>query len=59
MSGNNRQIFHRQVERTKLSRKLTIPPPPLLYHFVNFPNRFRKIETCGRKNQLGDFEWPP
>jgi len=30
MSGNNRQIFHRQVERTKLSRKV-------LYHFVSSP----------------------
>jgi len=30
VSGNNRQIFHEQVERTKLSRKV-------LYYFVNFP----------------------
>jgi len=29
--GNNRQIFHGQIERTKLSRKV-------FYHFVNFPN---------------------
>jgi len=31
VSGNNRQIFHGQVERIKLSRKV-------LYHFVSFPN---------------------
>jgi len=31
MSENNRQIFHGQVERTKLSRKV-------FYHFVSFPN---------------------
>ena len=30
VSGNNRQIFHGQVKRTKLSRKI-------LYHFVSFP----------------------
>jgi len=28
---NNRQIFHEQVERIQLSRKI-------LYHFVNFSN---------------------
>jgi len=31
VSRNNRQIFHEQVERTKLNRKV-------LYHFVSFPN---------------------
>ena len=31
VSGNNRHIFHGQIEWIKLSRKV-------LYHFVNFPN---------------------
>jgi len=38
MSGNNRQIFHGQVERTKLNQKV-------LYHFVeiNFLNKVKGI----------------